>query len=418
MPMSKELWLALTPIGLAWHGPSSPGPASFKPPSGGPLGVALAVIVLVAATLTVGCAKPTALGDPLNGLTKAEREQFQRGLEVFNREFTPETGLGPLFNANACGECHEEPVAGGPGDEVEVHVALVRPDKTCDDLAASGGPVIQQEVTPALKQVLGIDAESAPVGAPLAKRTTPDVFGFGLLDAVPEKRILSYADPDDRNGDGISGRPNLTAGGRVGRFGRKAQEPSLRTFNAGAFLIEQGVTHPGDLKESTVGGQPLPEGVDPAAEPELDAQAVEDTDTYVRLLAPPAPLSLDRKGERGQGVFERIGCAACHLPVLKTGRSPVDALDHKKVHAYTDLLLHDMGPDLADICLGSASPSEFRTEPLMGLRLSSQFLHDGRAKTIEEAIVMHGGEAARSRDRFRSLNDKDRAALLAFLGSL
>lgn len=367
-----------------------------------------------------GCVRPPAphLGDPVTGLDKAQQEQFDRGRAIFARAFTPETGLGPLFNANACGECHEDPVTGGRGDEVEVHVALVRPDQTCDPLTERGGPVIEQQVTPALKAALGIDSEPAPEGAPQAHRTTPDVFGFGLLDAVPEKEILARADPDDRDKDGISGRPNRTPDGRVGRFGRKAQVASLRQFNDDAFLIEVGITSPVDPQESTIGGKPIPAGVDPAADPEVDAAALADLDSFVRFLAPPPPLPLDRAGRRGRKVFGQIGCASCHVPILETGDSPIIPLAHKEVAAYSDLLLHDMGPDLADICLGLATPSEFRTEPLMGLHLMPQFLHDGRARTIEEAIRLHAGEATRARDRFQALDDQDRAAILAFLKSL
>jgi len=167
-----------------------------------------------------------------------------------------------------------------------------------------------------------------------------------------------------------------------------------------------------------VGGNPLPAGVDPLPEPEIDQEAIRTADAFVRFLAPPAPLHPGREGKRGRALFASIGCAACHVPVLKTGDNPVRALSHRKVAAYTDLLLHDMGPDLADICLGLATPSEFRTEPLMGLHLMPSFLHDGRAKTLEEAVTLHGGEAARARDRFQSLSGVDRAALMKFLKSL
>jgi CxxC motif-containing protein (DUF1111 family) len=377
--------------------------------------VALGVIVP-----EIGCVQRPVLkpGDPVIGLDVAQQEQFKRGRAVFVRSFTPETGLGPLFNANACGECHEDPGTGGRGDEVEIHAALVRPDQTCDPLTERGGPVIQQQVTPALKAALGIDSEPAPGSVPLAHRTTPDVFGFGLLDAVPEKEILARADPGDRDKDGISGRPNRTPDGRVGRFGRKAQVANLRQFNDDAFLIEVGITSPADPLESTIGGKPIPNGADPAADPEIDAGALADVDAFVRYLAPPQPLPFDRTCKHGRRMFGRIGCASCHVPVLETGDNPIAALEHKKVPAYTDLLLHDMGPDLADICLGLATPSEFRTEPLMGLHLMPKFLHDGRAGTIEEAIRLHAGEASRARDRFQALDDKDRAAILAFLKSL
>jgi len=138
----------------------------------------------------------------------------------------------------------------------------------------------------------------------------------------------------------------------------------------------------------------------------------------VRLLAPPHPLAMGNEARRGQKIFARVGCVACHVPELRTGKSDVAALSNRTVRAYTDLLLHDMGPDLADICFGDASPSEFRTEPLMGLRLSTAYLHDGRAKSIEEAIRLHGGEAAPSRNAFLALSARERRALLTFLNGL
>ncbi|MGH8622421.1 MAG: di-heme oxidoredictase family protein, partial [Burkholderiales bacterium] len=265
----------------------------------------------------------------------------------------------------------------------------------------------------------GIDAEPVPAEATgRAARTSPDVFGFGLLDAVTDSTILAHADPDDRNGDGISGRVNRFFDGRIGRFGRKALVPTLREFNAGAFQIEQGVTIAAIPSEGTVGGQPIPPGVDPLPEPELRQREVDLTDAFVRFLAPPAPKKLSGAAKDGQRLFGEIGCASCHIPALRTGNHPVKALSGKKVSAYTDLLLHDMGAERADICLVLATPSEFRTEPLMGLRLVERFLHDGAAATVEEAINLHGGEGAASRDRFKGLSDSQRAAVVAFLESL
>jgi CxxC motif-containing protein (DUF1111 family) len=378
----------------------------------------MAVPPVLALLIGAGCARSPHLGDPLAHLTRAQRQQFDDGKAVFERGFTEETGLGPLFNANACGECHEDPVSGGPGDEVENHVTLVRSDGSCDLLEARGGPVLQLHATPALTAALGLEQEPVPEGVPQGRRTTPDLFGFGLLDAVTEESILSRADPDDRDKDGISGRPNLTPDGRVGRFGRKALVASLREFNDVAFTFEQGITTPSHPSEDTIGGQPVPPGVDPAPDPELDRGAVESADAFVRFLAPPAQLPLDRYGRRGRKVFERIGCARCHVPVLTTGDNPIRALAHRKVAAYTDLLLHDMGGDLADICMGSAAPGEFRTEPLMGLHLVTRFLHDGRAMSIDEAIRLHGGEASRSRELYQSLDDKERGDLASFLKCL
>jgi CxxC motif-containing protein (DUF1111 family) len=374
----------------------------------------MALAVLAAAA----CKKPVNPGDPLSGLSPELLARFQAGKEVFDSTFTPTTGLGPLFNSTGCGECHEDPAAGGFGDEVEVHATAFRPGPSCDPLAGEGGPVIQQQVTPALKAALGIDSEPFPKDATgRAKRTTPVLFGRGLLDAVPDSLILSYADPDDRNHDGIRGRPNRSVDGRIGRFGRKAFVAALDEFNAGAFLAEMGVTVPAQPTEETVGGQPLPPGVDPAPDPEINQDLVNRTNDFVRLLAPPS-VKATMQTRLGSKLFDRVGCAACHIPTLRTGDSPVPALSHQRFGAYTDLLLHDMGPELADICLGLAGPSDFRTEPLIGLRSGTRFLHDGRADTPERAIELHDGEAANARDRFLKLSADERAAVVAFLKSL
>ena len=373
--------------------------------------------VLVVACLTAAC-RPVKPGDPVRGLSKAERDRFARGKVVFDSVFKPETGLGPLFNAVACGECHEDPVAGGSGDEVEVHAAAFK-GGVCDPLIGEGGPVVQQNATPALKQALGIDKEPVPPSATAqAGRSSPVVFGRGLLDAIPEAAILAYADPNDQNGDGISGRPNRFFDGRLGRFGRKGLVPTLDEFNAGAFPIEMGITNPAVRTEETVGGKPIPAGVDPVPEPEINQEALDLTNTFVRLLAIPTPAKHGKQEKRGSAVFSEIGCAACHIPLLRTGDNPVAALRNKEVAAYTDLLLHDMGPDLADICLGLATPSEFRTEPLIDLRDAKRFLHDGRAATPEQAVELHGGEGSAARDRFKALPAADHAALVAFLKSL
>jgi len=375
---------------------------------------------VVIGLVAIACARRQELGERLNGLTREERVRFEAGRAEFQKVFTPETGLGPLFNADSCAECHEDPIAGGPGDEVEVHVAAFDSAATsCDPLVGRGGPVIQQMVTPALNAALGIDREPIPAEATArADRSTPDIFGFGLLDAVPDAVIEALADPNDRDGDGISGRPNHFFDGRLGRFGRKALVPTLGEFNAGAFVIEQGITNPDASTEETIGGDPLPEGVDPLAEPELSAEALSLANDFVRFLAPPAPRPASGAAKKGRAIFVRIECQRCHVPSLTTGDNPVEALKNREVYAYTDLLLHDMGPELADICLSEATPSEFRTEPLMGVRLSTSFLHDGRAKTLEEAIRLHGGEASRSRARFEALSAKERESLLAFLRSL
>lgn len=385
----------------------------------------LGLSVLAAWLLVATCARVPEPGDPISGLSKDERMRFEAGRARFDVVFAPESGLGPLFNSESCGECHENPVAGGTGDEVETHVGAYL-GNTCDLLAHEGGPVVQQHATPALNHAMGIDREPMPPGATgTALRTTPDVFGLGLIDAVPDSTILALADADDRNGDGISGRPNRFLDGRIGRFGRKAFVPTLSEFNQGAFVAEQGITNPAVLTEETIGGGAIPPGVDPTPEPEIDRETLDMIDDFVHFLAPPSPLKLSAAGRRGKIVFYKIGCQSCHVPTLFTGNYRIKALRYRTVDAYSDLLLHDMGPDLADICFGEATPSEFRTEPLMGLRFSEdieggkpRFLHDGRAPSIEDAVRLHGGEAKPTRERFTALSEADRSALLEFLRSL
>lgn len=361
-------------------------------------------------------------GDPLPWVTPAERAGFEQGAELFDVEFEDAGGLGPLFNEVSCAECHEDPARGGSGDEVEFHATGYNGDGSCNELTDLGGPVYQQFGTFSLQPLLNkLKVEREPVppsAAAVALRTSSPLFGLGLLDAVSEASILALSDPYDRNGDGISGRPNLTPDGRIGRFGRKAVIPSLRDFNDGAFRDEMGITSTSVPEEGTVGGYPIPPHADPLPDPEIDQTTLELTDAFVRLLAPVAPLELTKQAKTGRNLFARINCTGCHVPALKTGDNPVPALRYREVAAYSDLLLHDLGPDLADICRQSASAAEFRTQPLMGIRLLPQFMHDGRAHTISEAIDAHGGEAGSSRDRFHQLSEEDRAALLDFLSSL
>ena len=358
------------------------------------------------------------LGGPLPLLTASQQHGFRQGSAVFQTTFTPATGLGPLFNASSCAECHEAPVVGGVGDEVETHATAYH-GGVCDDLGRIGGPVIQDSMTAAMHAVLGIDKEPVPPEATaVGRRTTPSLLGFGLLDAVPDSELVALADPDDRNGDGISGRPNRLPDGRLGRFGRKAQIATLREFTSGAFINEMGITSPPEPHEQTIRDTPLPAGVDPAPDPELGQAGIDATDAFVKLLAPPGPTLSSFVELQGRKLFAQVGCTGCHVPLLRTGPNPVRALSNTTVSAYTDLLLHDMGPELADICLGQAEPAEFRTEPLMGVHFKEVFLHDGRAPSIEAAIELHAGEAAGARDRFLGLSLQERAALLRFVSGL
>src|SRR3989475_854351 len=266
-------------------------------------------IALLAMCSAASCRRPPQPGDPLPGLSAAERAQFDSGRAVFDSTFTPQVGLGPLFNASGCRECHEDPVTGANGDEVEHHATVFHPERAgamCDELADKGGPVFQDSVTPALHAALGIDREPRPPSPTVvAERTTPDILGFGLLDAVPDSVILSYADLDDRNRAAIYSRPNRFFDGRLGRFGRKASVPTLREFNDGALSAEMGITSPAVPNEETVGGRPLPAGTDPAPDPELSPQATDPLGAVGRLLRPPAAQRLTSEARPGGAAVAR-----------------------------------------------------------------------------------------------------------------
>lgn len=364
-----------------------------------------------------------AAGRPLSFLTRDDRRAFERGKALFSVVFTPETGLGPLFNDRGCAVCHAAPAVGGVGAQIETH-ATAFVGGQCDGFdEINGGSVVQDSSTPLLLAA-GIDGEPVlPQTTGTGRRTTPDLFGFGLLEAVADEEILRRADPNDLNHDGISGRATIVQDDEgethVGRFGKKGQVPDLLDFITDAFIYEQGITSEDEPAEQLVAGNPLPDGVDPTTELEINEEDLHDVVRFVQLLAPPQSLRLNRAGELGRDLFRDIGCAACHTPALRTGDDhEIRALRSRLVFAYSDLLLHDLGPANADICGGNALPSEFRTEPLMGLRFSSTFMHDGRATSIADAIRLHGGEGSRARDKFNRLSSRQRDALLRFLSSI
>jgi CxxC motif-containing protein (DUF1111 family) len=275
--------------------------------------------------------------------------------------------------------------------------------------------------------------------------TAPSVTGLGLLEAVDDATLVALADPDDRDGDGISGRLQLLAptdllveaarldgrhpvveGRYIGRFGKKAGAINLLHQTVNAYHEDMGLTTdllPNDQVNPQVGtfaGDGVPD-------PEVSSSTVARVVFYLKTLRPPPrrnPTGSDVAA--GAAVFTAIGCAKCHLPALTTGPSRLQALDRVTFHPYTDLLLHDMGPALDDhYTEGTATTAEWRTPPLWGLGLAERaqggrafYLHDGRATTLEHAIELHGGEAAASRAAFRTLPAAEVQRLIAFLRSL
>lgn len=234
-------------------------------------------------------------GSPLPGLSEGELARFRQGEALFNRPFTPEDGLGPLYNQDRCSSCHGISIAAGPGVEWEERATRFVPPDSCDLLHAEGGDNIQQRATPLLR-AQGISSEKTPPSATTRTVVTPpSLWGLGLIEAIPDETILALEDPDDTDGDGISGRAGRTADGRLGRFRRKTDQASLTDIAAAAFSSEIGVTTPSFPFEQTVNGVPVPPESDPTPDPELDRPSVELVADYVRFLAPRFPMLQRRR---------------------------------------------------------------------------------------------------------------------------
>jgi CxxC motif-containing protein (DUF1111 family) len=446
-----------------------------------PLLVAIALLVPV---LSIGVADLSRLGGPATveasgsnafslpapGLTREERRAFSVGNSFFrdNWVIAPASaegrdGLGPLFNAASCSACHQEDGRGrvprGRDDLGAGMVVFVSPfDRDGEPHPRYGGQIQDQaipgvrpeariDLTPVLSEGRYADGSSyelrrwelalrdeayGPLDAVrLSMRIGQQVIGLGLLEAVDDAAIIALEDPEDRDGDGISGRAHrvVRADGSiaVGRFGWKASQPTLEDQVVAALHGDIGITSPERPAEAYGIEQRSSISAASGGDPEISRHKVERIAHYCRVLAVPAQRGAGTPVvERGRALFASAGCASCHRPELVTGdNSPIEAFRGVTILPYTDLLLHDMGEALADGRRdGDASGREWRTPPLWGLGLletvngNAELLHDGRARSIEEAILWHGGEAERSRDAFIAMPREERAALIAFLQSL
>lgn len=402
------------------------------------------------------------------GLDSSEREVFRAGHEVFDRPWTPIgvgpedfDGLGPLFNAFSCQECHRRNGRLGPFDtarEDGVSPALLF---RLGDATGAPDPVYGGQFNPVgtrdvdgegrarvtWERVNGAFADGTPYEllAPtfsldgtygdfasdvhVSPRATPPVFGLGLFDAVTDETLLALEDPEDRDRDGISGRihwvVNPSSGvSAPGKMGWKAEQPDVRSQNAAAFAGDLGIASSLFAEQPCTTNQ---SGCLAQAEnvEELTDQQLDEVTFFIRHLAVPARRPGDEQLLRlGEQIFAEVGCASCHTPSMETGWvTGNERLDGQKIQAYTDLLLHDMGAGLADDGEHELA-SEWRTPPLWGIGLTEmvnghmRLLHDGRARSLTEAILWHGGEAEQSKEAYRELESGERFALEEFLWSL
>ncbi len=372
------------------------------------------------------------LDGPADGLTGLQSLLFTRGDASFNdRVFSSADGLGPYFVATSCGSCH---AGDGKGHPFTTLTRFGQSDPSGNNYLDRGGPQLQNRALP------GFTPERLPPGATATRLTPPAVTGLGFLEAVPDSTLLALSDPDDLDADGISGSvswldlpsfvtPRTDAvsqnGKYIGRFGKKAGAYNLFHQTVNAYNQDIGITS-SFLPQNPVN---IEDGVHPvtATTPEVTEEEINAVVFYLQTLKAPIRRTPDDPTTlRGEAMFTQSGCGGCHTPTLLTGPSAIAAIADREIRPYTDLLLHDMGPGLDDgYTEGSALSSEWRTPALWGLGLSPQsqggeyfLMHDGRARSIADAVLLHGGEAARSRDAFRDLSDADRRALLKFLESL
>jgi CxxC motif-containing protein (DUF1111 family) len=437
-------------------------------------GYAPAPATLAGGDLTIAVESPLAYSLPAPGLDAAQAELFANGRQEFNQHWVVlpaiggKWGRGPTSNADECIGCHagngrgrapdsrDEPLVsavirlsipgedahGGPlphpnyGDQLQEQGELGR-------IPAEGEASISWEDH---EEVLA-DGSRVPMRAPrvsfrklafgplgaealTSMRVAPPVIGAGLLDAVPESVVLDIAARQKQLG--FNGRPNYvwnaaTQSLSIGRFGWKATQPNLRQQTAVAYLNDMGVTTPLFMRDNCPGIQTACRNRDTGTVPEQHRLPFEEILFYSRALGVPAQRrGVEPELVRGERVFAQARCSGCHVPELRTGEYPeLPRLANQVIRPYSDLLLHDMGEGLAD---GRpdfrAGPRDWRTAPLWGLGLSERvngnasLLHDGRARTLAEAVLWHGGEATASREAFRRMARADREALFAFLNSL
>jgi CxxC motif-containing protein (DUF1111 family) len=385
----------------------------------GLLGSAVAGLALLA----IGGRGQPDFGEPLQGLSPDQLARFQTGKAQFMCPENPLSGLGPVFNDTACSNCHSQGAVGGGNDRLETRYGRVI-NGVFDPLTEFDGTLVHAR---GIGRFNGVDfvGEVVPAEANVvARRRVNPLFGLGLVDAVPDQTLQDLARFEQDLNPATAGRANIVtdiASGRprVGRFGWKCQIGTVLTFAANAYQNEMGVTTPFFPKENPPQGDVALLAANPAlTNPNDTNETPMMFADFITLLAPPPRRHPTREARIGEALFLGIGCADCHVPILRTGPSQVAALDGVEFFPFSDFLLHDMGTLNDGIAQTGASGHEMRTAPLWGARIRTSFLHDGRARTVEAAILAHDGQGRFARDNFSSLGRRERADLLAFIESL
>jgi CxxC motif-containing protein (DUF1111 family) len=426
--------------------------------------------------MTVSESSRHAFSRPATNISVSQRGEFIMGNSFFNSSWvvapasaSARDGLGPLFNARSCDACHNNDGRGQPPvqpDEQPVSLVIQFATSTPGDnnepqsdpnyganfnpFAILGVPA-EGKVRIRYREIAGTYGDGAPytllapeysfeeltygelsADTKLSPRVAPAVFGAGLLEAISEPQIMERNDPEDADGNGISGRPNrvwdpVLEAVVLGRFGWKLNQPAIAHQTAAAFSSEMGMTTSFRPQQICTPVQKACGVAPTGGEPEVSDQIFAHMVTYQRMLGVPVRRNLDSpQVRRGAQLFVDAGCESCHRATFKTASIAGQPWrSAQTIHPFTDMLLHDMGEGLADGRADfAASGSEWRTQPLWGLGLQrtvnghTRLLHDGRARDVSEAILWHGGEGERAKETFRTLPSKDREALLQFIDSV
>lgn len=384
--------------------------------------ILLVLLASVAFTPDTNIGAPN-FGEPLSGLTADQLARFNAGKAEFSQIETVAEGLGPVFNDVSCANCHLLAAVGGGGTVLETRFGRLTPNGTFDPMTEFGGSLIQKNGIGAYGDCNYVPEIVPPEATIRADRRTTALFGLGLVDAVPDSTYQALAQIEtllpDRTAGTVSLVTNLTTGlPAVGKFGWKGQNPTLFQFSGDAYVNEMGITNPQFPNENCPAGNCDSLRCNPDPGINDDGQGVQEFADFMTFLAPPPRGLINGQVLLGQATFLAIGCANCHTPLLQTGSNPVAALNRKYFSPYSDFLLHDMGSLGDGITQNNATGQLMRTAPLWGVRMQLPLLHDGRAASLNDAILAHAGQGKKSRDRYSALPQSQKNNVIAFLNSL